>query len=240
MRSSQKWMRSSRVCWWDLVELGMKSRRVMLMRSTWLCGWDLAYSLRKLCKEKPNLGDDELDPSTHNLVWVLHQVNHRLNMELDLKSLFGLLCTLCTHWLRPRNSPPPPYLGSYTRALLVSQDRQHLFVTPWGLHRKKRFTSFPSPAGMPLTKLPLGRNNSVMTSLFPPRESLVVTSRLGMGNSRTFFLRCTHQVRCICARGRAGRVWQPGTQPGTRTKRSASLPSWTGSSLPSFPRTFIS
>jgi hypothetical protein len=40
---------------------------------------------------------------------------------------------------------------------------------------------------MSLTKLPLGRNNSVMTSLFPPRESLVVTSRLGTGNSRTFF-----------------------------------------------------
>ncbi len=55
------------------------------------------------------------------------------------------------------------------------------------LHRKKRFTSFPYPAGMSLTKLPLGRNNSVMTSLFPPRESLVVTSRLGTGNSRTFF-----------------------------------------------------
>ncbi len=55
------------------------------------------------------------------------------------------------------------------------------------LHRKKRFRSFPSLAGMSLTKLPLGRNNSVMTSLFPPRESLVVTSRLGTGNSRTFF-----------------------------------------------------
>ncbi len=40
---------------------------------------------------------------------------------------------------------------------------------------------------MSLTKLPLGRNNSVMTSLFPPRESLVVTSRLGTGNSRSFF-----------------------------------------------------
>jgi hypothetical protein len=39
---------------------------------------------------------------------------------------------------------------------------------------KKGFTSFPSPAEMSLTKLPLGRNNSVMTSLFPPRESLVV------------------------------------------------------------------
>jgi hypothetical protein len=33
-----------------------------------------------------------------------------------------------------------------------------------------------------------------MTSLFPPRESLVVTSRLGTGNSRTFFLRCV----CCC------------------------------------------
>jgi hypothetical protein len=40
---------------------------------------------------------------------------------------------------------------------------------------------------MSLTKLPLGRNNSVMTSLFPPRESLVVTSRLGTGNSPSFF-----------------------------------------------------
>jgi hypothetical protein len=59
-------------------------------------------------------------------------------------------------------------------------------------HRKKRFTSFMSPAGMSLTKLPLGRNNSVMTSLFPPRESLVVTSRLGTGNLRTFFLQCRH------------------------------------------------
>jgi hypothetical protein len=55
---------------------------------------------------------------------------------------------------------------------------------------KQRFTSFPSPAGMSVTKLPLGRNNSARTSLFPPRESLVVTSRLGTGNSRTFFLRC--------------------------------------------------
>jgi hypothetical protein len=69
----------------------------------------------------------------------------------------------------------------------------HTFVlSPFSrsLHRKKRFTSFPSPAGMSLTKLPLGRNNSVMTLLFLPRESLVVTSRLGTGNFRTFFLRC--------------------------------------------------
>jgi hypothetical protein len=38
------------------------------------------------------------------------------------------------------------------------------------MHRKKRFTSFPSPAGMSLTKLPLGRNNSVMTSFFIPAQ----------------------------------------------------------------------
>ncbi len=65
------------------------------------------------------------------------------------------------------------------------------------IHRKKRFMSFPSPGGMSLTKLPLGRNNSVLTSLFPPRESLIVTSRLGTGNSRTFFLRCSLWTHCL-------------------------------------------
>jgi hypothetical protein len=53
-----------------------------------------------------------------------------LNMELDLQSLFGFHVYSCTHWLRLRNSPLPLHLGSYTRALLVSKDRRHLFVTP--------------------------------------------------------------------------------------------------------------
>jgi hypothetical protein len=60
---------------------------------------------------------------------------------------------------------------------------------------------------MSLTKLPLGRNNSVMTSLFPPRESLVVTSRLGTGNSRSFFLRCTSRfllIDCSTLHAQAG------------------------------------
>jgi hypothetical protein len=48
--------------------------------------------------------------------------NHRLNMELDLQSFFGLHVHSCTHWLRTRNPSLPPHLGSYTRALLVSQD----------------------------------------------------------------------------------------------------------------------
>jgi hypothetical protein len=60
---------------------------------------------------------------------------HGLNMELDLQSLFRLLCTLCTQLYRyslaeTATPPLPPHLGSYTRALLVSQDRPHLFVTP--------------------------------------------------------------------------------------------------------------
>ncbi len=47
---------------------------------------------------------------------------HRLNMEIDLRSLFWLLCTavLCTHWLRPA-TPPPPHSGSDTRAIFVSK-----------------------------------------------------------------------------------------------------------------------
>jgi len=35
---------------------------------------------------------------------------HRLNMEVDLQSLFGLHVHSCTHWLRPRNSTHPPAL----------------------------------------------------------------------------------------------------------------------------------
>ncbi len=57
-----------------------------------------------------------------------YTVSHRLNMEVDLQSLFGLhvtWCALhsCAHWLSPRNPPIPPY----TRALLVSKDRRHLW-----------------------------------------------------------------------------------------------------------------
>jgi hypothetical protein len=37
----------------------------------------------------------------------------------------------CSHWLRPRKSSPPPHLGSYTKALLVSQERRHFFVNSW-------------------------------------------------------------------------------------------------------------
>jgi hypothetical protein len=78
------------------------------------------------------------------------------------------------------------------------------------VHRKKRFTSFPSPDGMSLTKLPLGRNNSVMTSLFPPSESLAVTSRLGTGNLGAFFLRCIRSKEGASRNSRGGIGEGPG------------------------------
>jgi hypothetical protein len=57
-------------------------------------------------------------------------------MESDLQSLFGLLCTAV---LIGRDQQPPPlslHSSSYTRALLVSQDRRHFFVTPWTQQRE--------------------------------------------------------------------------------------------------------
>jgi hypothetical protein len=52
-------------------------------------------------------------------------------MDLDLQSLFGLHVYSCIYWLRnSRDSSLLQHLGSYTRTLLVSQDRRHLFVTP--------------------------------------------------------------------------------------------------------------
>ncbi len=67
----------------------------------------------------------------------------------------------------------------------------NLLLTPC-----KKVNEFPvSSRDVTITRLPLGRNNSVETSLFPLRES---TSRLGTRNSRTFFLRCMrHRWRTV-------------------------------------------
>ncbi len=50
----------------------------------------------------------------------------------------GLHVHSCTHQLRPRRPQPPPLLGSYTRALLVSQDRRHLFALASTLEQNTR------------------------------------------------------------------------------------------------------
>ncbi len=41
--------------------------------------------------------------------------SHRLNMELDHQSLFGLRMLSCTHWLRPRNRNPIPRIWAHIR-----------------------------------------------------------------------------------------------------------------------------
>ncbi len=52
-------------------------------------------------------------------------------MELVLLCFFGLLCIPVLIGWDTATLHLPPHLGSYTRALLVSQNRRHLCVTPW-------------------------------------------------------------------------------------------------------------
>jgi hypothetical protein len=65
-----------------------------------------------------------------------------------------------------------------------------MYVKLSDVHRKKSFSIFPSPAGMSLTKLSLGENNFFMTSLFPPRESLVSDIPAGYRKIEKLSLRC--------------------------------------------------
>jgi hypothetical protein len=78
---------------------------------------------------------------------------------------------------------------------------------------------------MSLTKLPLGRNNSVMTSLFPPRESLEVTSRIpGWGRETRepfFMVYCTMLSRIISA---LSKFWIVLGE--TSTMLNAAIPAW--------------
>jgi hypothetical protein len=58
---------------------------------------------------------DTLCSHSYAFTLCLNASAHRLNMALDLQSLFGLHVQSCTHWLSP-----PPHLVSDTRALLVN------------------------------------------------------------------------------------------------------------------------
>jgi hypothetical protein len=101
-------------------------------------------------------------------------------------------CFLQKSWIVGRNDN----FRSVQATCVASKPNRESKILPWEHSPsasilwytvKKRSRVSRLQPGLSLTKLPLARNNSVMTSLFPPRESLVVTSRLGTGNSRTFF-----------------------------------------------------
>jgi hypothetical protein len=65
-----------------------------------------------------------------NLIWlgfILFVVTNRLNMGLDLQSLFGLHVHCAQLYSLAETSQPPLRIW----ALLVSQDRRHFCVTSW-------------------------------------------------------------------------------------------------------------
>ncbi len=60
------------------------------------------------------------------------------------------MCTaVLISWV-PATPPLPPHLDSYTRALFVSKDRRHLFVTPCSTMSWLRVKKFLSPRSIPL------------------------------------------------------------------------------------------
>ncbi len=63
--------------------------------------------------EAMNLQNLTVNTSGPLLLLIVYALScmHRLNIDLDLQSFFGLHVYSCTHWLRPRNFPPPPAFG---------------------------------------------------------------------------------------------------------------------------------
>ena len=74
------------------------------------------------------------------------------------------------------------------------------------VHCKKRLASFPSPAGMSLTKLSLAGNNDVIYKLFLPRESLVSDVPAEDGNIANLFF---YRVVTSLIRGDHPPAWWP-------------------------------
>jgi hypothetical protein len=111
-------------------------------------------------------------------------------MELDLLSIFGLLCTALLIGWDPA-TPLPPHLGSYARSLLASQDRRHLFVTPYVVNTVKK--------GAPMQwEMIILRNHSKQIHYKPPKNTkntycsvLCTLSSLKRSNITTI---CTYTV----------------------------------------------
>ncbi len=94
-------------------------------------------------------------------------------------------------WLRVRTPPTPPHLGSYTRALLVSQDRRRLFfVTPWN-NSCTHFSLAETPKLPPYTHLG-SYTRALLAS--QDRRRLFVTP---WNNSSTVHASVTATLPCI-------------------------------------------
>ncbi len=64
-------------------------------------------------------------------------------------------------------------------------------------HRKKRLATFPSPGGMSLTKLSMGRKMFIIPA---PRDSLVSDIPQGTGMSLSFFYSAPCECEPVCQR----------------------------------------
>ncbi len=99
----------------------------------------------------------------------------------------------CTHWLlRPRKTPTlphPPHWDTCTRALLVSKERRHLFVTSW------LFPFFVFPIRFkptPIFRIVQHRNEDDIQHRIPPEpdQRLAVGALLGHGQQQQFHPCC--------------------------------------------------
>jgi hypothetical protein len=88
---------------------------------------------------------------------------HRLNMELDPQSLFGLHI-YCAQLFSLAEPATTPFTRVWGHALLVSQDRRHLFVTScdYGIGLSYRPASYVAWRGGRL------RQPFVKVDFFPP------------------------------------------------------------------------
>ncbi len=149
--------------------------------------------------------------STSDLIFMCRsgKIKPGLYMKLYIQSLFGLLCTAELIGWNPATNPPSPrtWANIHTRALLVSQDRRNLFVTPY----QKLSSPLPANTGgtLPAFSVPVstvgllctvcdltstkrgcihGHKNRVCSSIFlncclmTPRRQQISTLRLQLSS----------------------------------------------------------
>ncbi len=154
--------------------------------------------------------DTHLEPDTDNLGTFLWQLavnlvsTYRKRGEMSQKISSSLNNIFKRTFIFNLWSPPLPSCIQNRSSRFARPSHSwlqymiHFFVLSvvnGNIHRKKSFSIFQSPAGMSLSKLSLGGNTLYMTSLFPPRESLVSDIPAGDGNIEKIFLRCTLDKR---------------------------------------------
>ncbi len=119
----------------------------------------------------------------------------------------------CTHWLRPSNSPPLHRIWTrITRALFVSKDRRHLFVTPWLCANKCNCVCMhfidlilrPSPPSYSSFSLHLTLSCCLRLPMSPCSSCCLLSPRgkirLIESNTKGHYLKKNWPVKGICGR----------------------------------------